>query len=48
MAASDAISYCKELEKVDGRKAWIIGDVIKGAREAKLAQNIEVIEVKSL
>jgi len=45
MAASDAYAYCEELEKVDGRQAWIIGDVIKGPRDAKLSENFEIIEV---
>ena len=45
MAACDAKGYCNELEKIDGRKAWIIGDVIKGPREAKLSENFDVIEV---
>ena len=45
MAASDAYAYCEELEKVDGRQVWIIGDVIKGPRDAKLSENFEIIEV---
>ena len=40
-----ATAYCEELEKIDGRKAWIIGDVIKGPREAKITENVEVLEV---
>ena len=45
MAAPQAKAYCEEVEIVDGRKAWIIGDVIKGPREARLSENVEIIEV---
>ena len=45
MAPCDANDYCKELEEIDGRKAWIIGDVINGPKEAKLSESFEIIEV---
>eukprot|EP00795_Rhopilema_esculentum_P002143 gene2143-17730_t len=45
MAPSDAVEYCNELENIDGNKAWIIGEVIQGEREAKLSENFEIIEV---
>ena len=45
MAPSDAVEYCNELENIDRNKAWIIGEVIQGEREAKLSENFEIIEV---
>ncbi len=42
---SDAEAYCAELESLDGRKAWIIGEVVEGERVAEISENIEVLEV---
>jgi len=37
--------YCKEFEELEGGTAWIIGDVVDGSHEAKLTENINIIEV---
>ncbi|XP_033126190.1 selenide, water dikinase 1-like [Anneissia japonica] len=40
-----AAAYCKEIERVDGHTAWIIGIVEKGERKAKVIDKPRVIEV---
>lgn len=41
----NAKSFCKELEKLDGHKAFVIGDVVKGNKKARIIDNVKVIEV---
>uniref|UniRef100_A0A7S1KSI1 Selenide, water dikinase n=1 Tax=Percolomonas cosmopolitus TaxID=63605 RepID=A0A7S1KSI1_9EUKA len=38
-----AKAYCEELEQLDGRKAWIIGRIVKGSREARIVDNARII-----
>lgn len=37
--------YISELEKLDGSKSWIIGDVVEGNKSASLSKDIKVLEV---
>jgi selenide, water dikinase len=41
----NAQDFCDDYEKIDGKKAWIIGEVIKGKKKAILKENIKVVEV---
>eukprot|EP00794_Sanderia_malayensis_P006024 gene6024-6725_t len=41
----EAAGYCDELEKIDGRKAWIIGEVVDGDKSAQISETVEIIEV---
>lgn len=40
-----AAAYCKEIEKIEGYQAWIIGIVEKGNRTARIIDKPRVIEV---
>ncbi|XP_014669549.1 PREDICTED: selenide, water dikinase-like [Priapulus caudatus] len=40
-----AAAYCKEIEKLEGRQAWIIGIVEKGSRTARIIDKPRIIEV---
>lgn len=40
-----AAAYCKDIEKVEGYQAWIIGIVEKGSRSARIIDKPRVIEV---
>lgn len=40
-----AQSYCDELEALDGKPSWIIGEVVNGNRQAKLETDLKIIEV---
>jgi selenide,water dikinase len=40
-----AAAYCKEIEKVEGYQAWIIGIVERGNRTARIIEKPRVIEV---
>uniref|UniRef100_A0A915J2P7 Selenide, water dikinase n=1 Tax=Romanomermis culicivorax TaxID=13658 RepID=A0A915J2P7_ROMCU len=40
-----AVAFCKEIEKVEGYPAWIIGVVEEGDRTAKIVESPRVIEV---
>ena len=40
-----AQSFCDELQAVDGHPAWIVGEVVCGNREARIAEDLKVIEV---
>lgn len=40
-----AEDYCREMKSLDGHEAWIIGDVLPGPRDAKLAENLKILEV---
>jgi selenide, water dikinase len=41
----NAQDFCDDYEKIDGKKAWIIGEVIKGKKKAILKENIKVVEI---
>lgn len=41
----NAVEFCKELEKLDGYPAWIVGDVVKGGRKARILDNVNIFEV---
>lgn len=41
-----AESYCDELKALDGQPAWIVGEVVPGNREARIAIDPKIIEVK--
>lgn len=45
MSKDVAGDFINELETLDGFPAWIIGDVIKGSRKAKIIKEFEIIEV---
>jgi selenide,water dikinase len=45
MPKADAERYCKALEELDGWPAWIVGDVVAGSRQAKIIDNVKVVEV---
>jgi selenide,water dikinase len=40
-----AAGYCKELEELDGKPAWIIGDVIAGEKTSTISESVKVLEV---
>lgn len=40
-----AQSFCDELQAVDGHPAWIVGEVVYGNREARIDEDLKVIEV---
>ena len=40
-----AAAYCKDIQKVEGYQAWIIGIVEKGNRSARIIDKPRVIEV---
>jgi len=40
-----AVAFCKEIEKVDGFPAWIIGIVERGDRTARITENPRIIDV---
>lgn len=42
-----AAAYCKDIEKMEGSQAWIIGIVEKGNRTARIIEKPRVIEVPS-
>eukprot|EP00056_Hartaetosiga_gracilis_P003140 m.60022 g.60022 ORF g.60022 m.60022 type:complete len:263 (-) comp11346_c0_seq1:84-872(-) len=47
MRRTDAIAFCSAIEDIDGVPAWIIGDVVKGSRTARLSDDVKVIEVQT-
>lgn len=42
---SEVEGYCAEVERADGCKVWVIGEVVEGERVATISENVEVIEV---
>jgi selenide,water dikinase len=40
-----AKSFCEEIQRIDGKPAWIVGRVVAGSRSARVAENPAVIEV---
>jgi len=40
-----AEAFCKEVEELDGRPAWIVGRVVAGTNTARLAENVRIIDV---
>mmetsp|Transcript_9536 Transcript_9536/g.21507 ORF Transcript_9536/g.21507 Transcript_9536/m.21507 type:complete len:334 (-) Transcript_9536:323-1324(-) len=48
MPEADALTYCKELNELDGEQSWIIGKVIADAdRKANITADVKIIEVES-
>ena len=46
MSEDDAVSYCEELEALDGAPSWIIGRVVADPeRKARMTEDVEIIEV---
>merc|ERR1712037_515619 len=45
VAREQAAAYCKDIQKVEGYQAWIIGIVEKGNRTARIIDKPRVIEV---
>lgn len=45
MSKDDALLFCEAFQKEDGHSAWIIGKVVHGSRDAKIADNVEIIDV---
>ncbi|XP_062501029.1 inactive selenide, water dikinase-like protein [Corticium candelabrum] len=44
MPKENAEAFCKDMEAADGWPAWIIGDVVKGSRTARISEPYSVIE----
>ena len=40
-----AAEYCAEIQQIDNRQAWIIGEVIAGNREAIISPDVQIVEV---
>ncbi|XP_054274520.1 inactive selenide, water dikinase-like protein [Macrosteles quadrilineatus] len=40
-----AAAFCADIKKLEGYSAWIVGEVVKGDRTAKLVENPTIIEV---
>ncbi|EDW36484.1 GL10282 [Drosophila persimilis] len=47
MPQEQATAFCKDLKRLDGHSAWIIGLVEKGNRTARLVQSPRAIPVKN-
>ena len=45
LAKDVANDFITELKELDGADAWIIGDVVEGERNAKITQDVQIIEV---
>jgi selenide,water dikinase len=45
MTQEDAVSFCEAFQKDDGHSAWIIGKVVKGSKDATIANHVNIIEV---
>ena len=43
--AANAEAFCAEMEEIDGEKAWIIGDVVAGAKKSRMAEEVTVVPV---
>lgn len=43
-----AENFCADIERVDGQPAWVIGYVEHGNRTARIAEEMEVIEVPEI
>lgn len=43
-----AAPFCKEIEKLEGRPAWIVGIVEKGDRTARIIERPRVIEIPAM
>jgi len=41
----NADAFCKELEELDGKSAWVIGEVVKGDKKATIKDDVKVLEV---
>ena len=41
-----AEGYCREIEALERQPAWIIGEVVPGARQARLAEELKILEVQ--
>ena len=46
MKPQKAKDFVAEIEQAYGQKAWIIGEVVTGSRQAKITSDAEVIPVK--
>jgi hypothetical protein len=40
-----ASAFCAEIESIDGEKAWVVGDVVAGAKTASMAAEVTVVHV---
>lgn len=45
LSKENAIKFCEELQELDGRPAWIIGDVVKGLKTAEISEDYKILEV---
>jgi len=41
-----ASDFIGELQSLDGANAWIIGDVMKGDRKARIVDTVQIVEVQ--
>ena len=42
---SVANDFINELSELDNSPSWIIGDVLSGERKAKIADDVQIIEI---
>ena len=40
-----ANDFINELKELDNSPAWIIGNVIPGQRKAKIAEDVQIVEI---
>jgi len=45
MPRSGAQAFIQELNDLDGWPAWIIGDVVSGAKEARISPSVRIVDV---
>lgn len=45
MDKSVANDFINELRELDNSPAWIIGDVLAGDRKAKMADDVQIVEI---
>ncbi|KAK3698314.1 hypothetical protein QZH41_017682, partial [Actinostola sp. cb2023] len=45
LPSDKAEEYCSEILKLDGQPSWIIGEVVPGPRNARLSDDLKVIDV---
>lgn len=41
-----ALDFIEELRNLDDADAWIIGDVLKGNRKARIVDGVQIVEVQ--
>uniref|UniRef100_A0A7S4L8K4 Selenide, water dikinase n=1 Tax=Paramoeba aestuarina TaxID=180227 RepID=A0A7S4L8K4_9EUKA len=41
----DAVNFCKEIQEIDGKEAWVVGNVVEGKGKARIIDDVKVVEV---